>query len=800
MNESESVALTQEWQRTEMDVSSRRRRAGGSAGGRPVVVVLGMHRSGTSLLSNILHMLGVDMADETDQVSAKNAGGFWERPALVAIHDEILEAIGRPIGRPSHLLPFPAGWWRQKKVQALKPRLIAYVREELAKSGNLWGFKDPRTCRLLPLWWEVFRELDLQPLYVHAVRSPAEAGNSMSKKNRLRKLSSAGGELMWLTYNYDVLRYVTLEQPTVLVDYAEWFGDPTAATARLIDGLGIGMDLSDEEALECVSNIVRGEYRHQIEGKDGLSAGFPVAKMLYEAMTAHLPAPTPDQRLLRTQVSLADLLLRSLGPVTADLEAAMEAEAAGGQASEENVRRIAAMEQEASTLTRKLLAARNDLAATAAEISNLREKEASLRRRLDAEADRTSRFGDALRTRDERIAALEKQISRRTVAVPTDPPAFVWPGDGSLSASGGIVSVDRRGIAGRVTFPGRSDISPVVEVRINGRIVTATTCTSPPSDQQDAGWSFLIPWRAIAPEHAGERATVRVAGLDVELGEVDVPRDLLHYQQPPAALAASLFGGSVAAAAVYRDGPAEHDTDDDAALARAYYLNEATKWPQISVIVHGGAGADWETSIGALRGQIHTHWEALCLNGPAHLEALDPRIRVVEAADLGDELAGYGNDALISFLEAGDLIAPTALLQLVVAARSEPEFVLAYTDEDSFDPVSGLRGPPDLKGEWSAELAFSQDYVSRLALVRRSRLPGDLSGGIDAARVYRILMSAVMASGGPVVHVPSVLYHRSIANAAAAPDIQGALSGLVPADGPPAFPSRSVAPWRQVEA
>ena len=80
---------------------------------RPIVVVLGMHRSGTSLLSNALHVLGVDMADETDHVSPKNPGGFWERPELVAIHDEILAAMGRPISLPSHVLPFRPAWWAE---------------------------------------------------------------------------------------------------------------------------------------------------------------------------------------------------------------------------------------------------------------------------------------------------------------------------------------------------------------------------------------------------------------------------------------------------------------------------------------------------------------------------------------------------------------------------------------------------------------------------------------------------------------------------------------------------------------
>ena len=84
--------------------------------GRPVVVVLGMHRSGTSLLSNVLQFLGVDMADTTDHTSPKNAGGFWERPELVAIHDEILAAIGRPIGVVRPWVPWSK---RLSQVQAV---------------------------------------------------------------------------------------------------------------------------------------------------------------------------------------------------------------------------------------------------------------------------------------------------------------------------------------------------------------------------------------------------------------------------------------------------------------------------------------------------------------------------------------------------------------------------------------------------------------------------------------------------------------------------------------------------------
>src|SRR5690348_14468267 len=132
-----------------------------TAGARPVVVVLGMHRSGTSLLSNVLHYLGVDMADATDAVSKSNPSGFWERPELVALHEEILDAIGRPVASPLNCVPFPAGWWRDKAVLPFRARLRDYVEQHRAAALGWWGFKDPRTCRLLPLWLETFGQMGI---------------------------------------------------------------------------------------------------------------------------------------------------------------------------------------------------------------------------------------------------------------------------------------------------------------------------------------------------------------------------------------------------------------------------------------------------------------------------------------------------------------------------------------------------------------------------------------------------------------------------------------------------------------
>ena len=61
---------------------------------RQVVTVLGMHRSGTSLCANLLHAMGVDMAEEPGP-SPNNRRGHWERPRINDLNDEVFALFGR---------------------------------------------------------------------------------------------------------------------------------------------------------------------------------------------------------------------------------------------------------------------------------------------------------------------------------------------------------------------------------------------------------------------------------------------------------------------------------------------------------------------------------------------------------------------------------------------------------------------------------------------------------------------------------------------------------------------------------
>jgi hypothetical protein len=374
-----------------------------------------MHRSGTSLLSKALHYLGVEMADDTDHASDKNPAGFWERPELVALHDEILGAIGRPVGSPLHSLPFPPGWWRDKAVLPFRARLRDYLDERRGATLGWWGFKDPRTCRVLPLWLETFSQMGIEARFVWAIRSPAEAAASMAAKNpALRPISIAQSEMMWLAYNYDILRYYHVLNHPLVVSYDEWFEDPLRAARRLVCGHGLPGFVSESEFADCIHNIVQPSYRRHRDGELA-PPSVPLTQWLYSDIASGRLA-TADRdgpEIVERHLANLDMMFRAAVPfaplleelpklrerVQAAEEEAVACRAADAERQETLAQREAAIVQRDAALAKRGAAVAALDAAIAARDAVIAERDACLARR---EAE--------LSDRDRRIRELEQEL------------------------------------------------------------------------------------------------------------------------------------------------------------------------------------------------------------------------------------------------------------------------------------------------------------------------------------------------------------------------------------------------------
>lgn len=197
-----------------------------------VICVLGMHRSGTSATARIINMLGADIGTTNNLLdsSDSNPKGHWEHEGIVKIHDEILKALGCSWDNPNPLL-INTNWWMQEEIQRYKLDIINIIKNEFLRS-ELWIIKDPRTSILLPLWQEIFAELDIESRFVICVRNPLDVHASLNKRNGFNKYKSLK---LWYTYTLSTL-YYTRNTPRILLHYDELLDKP-ADNIKKISGL-----------------------------------------------------------------------------------------------------------------------------------------------------------------------------------------------------------------------------------------------------------------------------------------------------------------------------------------------------------------------------------------------------------------------------------------------------------------------------------------------------------------------------------------------------------------------------------
>lgn len=138
-------------------------------------VVLGMHRSGTSALAGVLHLLGVNFGEDLIGPSESNARGHFELTAAVALNDRILRAFRSRWKRSFRL---PADWR-----EGVAKDLLAFQREFTPPPGLVWGLKDPRICRLVPVWREILRERGAEPRFLICLRHPDEVAASLVRRD-----------------------------------------------------------------------------------------------------------------------------------------------------------------------------------------------------------------------------------------------------------------------------------------------------------------------------------------------------------------------------------------------------------------------------------------------------------------------------------------------------------------------------------------------------------------------------------------------------------------------------------------
>ena len=135
-----------------------------------IVVILGMHRSGTSLVAHLLHQMGVNMGEVFLEADEYNPGGYWEDTEFLAVNKALLAAAGGDWRHP------PSVEDMESVRVDLESEMVDLIKCR-SDANKHWGWKDPRTCLTLPLW---ARYLDGQR-YVVCRRKAADIEASLRR-------------------------------------------------------------------------------------------------------------------------------------------------------------------------------------------------------------------------------------------------------------------------------------------------------------------------------------------------------------------------------------------------------------------------------------------------------------------------------------------------------------------------------------------------------------------------------------------------------------------------------------------
>jgi hypothetical protein len=225
------------------------------------IVALGMHRSGTSLLSRSLQALGIYTGTDFVEVNRDNPTGYWENPFVVELNKRLLQQL-RLEWKSGSLLDEKA--WLTPEIETLRREAGAYLRTYFG-SHPIWSFKDPRTIRLLPFWRSVFAQEKFEDNYIVIIRNPLSVAASLYQQERMSSIQS---HLIWLAHMAPYLELL-MGRPRVFVDYDLLMLEPRKQLERIADRLQLTLTSENQRKIDdFAAGFLTAKLRHHFFSPD----------------------------------------------------------------------------------------------------------------------------------------------------------------------------------------------------------------------------------------------------------------------------------------------------------------------------------------------------------------------------------------------------------------------------------------------------------------------------------------------------------------------------------------------------
>ncbi len=217
------------------------------------VIVAGMHRSGTSAMTGVLSVCGLQPPRSPIAGDAFNEDGYFESSAVNDCNEAILKEMSSAWDDVLGSRPSRVGRYTRSAVESIKMALL----EDFATDRD-FIVKDPRISVLMSPWRTALHELALAPRMIIMVRNPLDVAASLQNRDKFPPTKSA---LLWLAHVIAVERD-SRDLPRVFVTYDELLRDWRQTIRRAERTLGLRLPRWNDDAAMEIDTLLSERKRH----------------------------------------------------------------------------------------------------------------------------------------------------------------------------------------------------------------------------------------------------------------------------------------------------------------------------------------------------------------------------------------------------------------------------------------------------------------------------------------------------------------------------------------------------------
>ena len=280
---------------------------------QPVLIITGMHRSGTSLTASLLQSAGIDVGQKLFGEDRGNLKGHFENLDFMNFHQDVLRSTGI----------CEAGWTLKKSINVTE-YYIDIAKSLILKNASLiqpWAWKDPRTTLFLDFWSTLMPEIK----FVFVYRSPWEVIDSLYRRgDEIFRHNPQFALELWTNYNQAILDfYDRFPDKCFLVHLNQIISQPTTFIESVSKLLSIPLNFPKDDLYDASLLQTQGSHSQRALL---IQRYFPEAYALYQqlnSVAAFSDAATQTNQVLLSPTAwlLNDWLdLRGLGNQVAALQ------------------------------------------------------------------------------------------------------------------------------------------------------------------------------------------------------------------------------------------------------------------------------------------------------------------------------------------------------------------------------------------------------------------------------------------------------------------------------------------------